>query len=133
MSAPHFTFNYNFNLGNSSAVSMAKIKYRKNASINHELEVKSSEIHGLGLFARSHIPKGALVGICKTKKAGEEDGPYTLYIENEKKREVTCILKFINHSGKPNVVYYNDLSVVTLKKLKPGDELTHDYGDGWQA
>ena len=32
----------------------------------------------------------------------------------------------------PNVAYYDDLTVVTLKAVKAGAELLHDYGDEWE-
>ena len=40
-----------------------------------------------------------------------------------------CIhLRYINHSGDPNAVYYDDFTVVALKDIEKGEELLHDYG-----
>jgi len=44
--------------------------------------------------------------------------------------EVTCDLKFINHSDRPNACYYDDLSVVALRDIETGEEITHDYACG---
>jgi hypothetical protein len=46
--------------------------------------------------------------------------------------DLLCRLRFINHSKKPNVAYLDNLSVVALRKIRPGDELTHNYGDEWK-
>jgi SET domain-containing protein len=29
------------------------------------------------------------------------------------------------------VAYYDDLSVVALRNIEPGEELTHHYGEDW--
>lgn len=95
------------------------------------VRVAESPVHGRGLFAAKQIRKGTELGICKTRKA-KKDGPYVLWLEDEDRDvEVICDLKFINHGKKPNVSYYDDLSVVALKNIKPGDELLHHYGDDW--
>jgi SET domain-containing protein len=94
--------------------------------------VDKSPVHGKGLFARKAIPKGTELGLCKTKKA-KKDGPYVLFLEDVgERRRVMCDLRFINHGKKPNVAYYDDLTVETLKKVKKGEELLHDYGDDWE-
>ena len=98
---------------------------------NKKVYVADSGIHGKGLFAKSKIKKGELIGKVKTK-AAKKDGPYVLWIEDANKpREVTCELKYINHSTKPNAAYYDDLTVVALKAIKEDEEITHHYGDDW--
>ena len=98
---------------------------------NKKVYVADSGIHGKGLFAKDKIAKGELIGKVKSK-AAKKDGPYVLWLEDANKpREVTCELKYINHSRKPNAAYYDDLTVVALKAIKPGDEITHHYGDDW--
>lgn len=93
------------------------------------LTVGPSKIHGKGLFATEKIRKGTVIGYCDTRKT-KTPGEHTLHLENGPV-DVTCCLKYINHSSQPNVAYYDDLSVVALKAIKPGDELTHHYGDDW--
>ena len=40
---------------------------------------------------------------------------------------VTCDLRFINHSNEPNAAYYDDLSVMSLRDIRPGEEIVHNY------
>ncbi len=40
-------------------------------------------------------------------------------------------MKYINHSAKPNAVYYDDFTVVALRNIKADEEITHYYGEGW--
>ncbi|AKH68444.1 SET domain [Spongiibacter sp. IMCC21906] len=93
--------------------------------------VAKSPVHGKGLFATKKIAGGELLGYCKTRKT-KEAGLHTLTLEDGRLFDVTCSLKYINHSKKPNVSYYDDFSVVALRNIKPGDELLHDYGDEWE-
>ena len=88
-------------------------------------EVKESGIHGLGLFSVDTIKKGTILGTCKTRKT-EVPNDYTLWVEDQP-YDVVCNLKYINHSDNPNVVYFDDLTVVALKNIQSGEELTHNY------
>lgn len=92
-------------------------------------EVKESPLHGRGLFATKHIPAGEVIGWLKIKKAKKSklDGPYVLWVDGKKPVRVTCDLRFINHSNKPNAVYYDDLSVMSLRDIQPGEEIVHNY------
>lgn len=98
--------------------------------MNFKLRVKKSHIHGKGLFAAERIAKNAMLGYCKTKPT-DEAGLHTLDLPDGECVDVVCKLKYINHSQKPNVVYYDDLSVVSLREIYEGEELTHDYGEAW--
>jgi len=91
--------------------------------------VKNSPIHGKGLFAKKAIKKGVVLGVCKTKPTKKE-GLYTLSFD-DKQLDVVCDLKYINHSKKPNAIYWDDLSVETLKAIKKDQEIFHDYGEDW--
>ena len=48
-------------------------------------------------------------------------------MEEDKGFRVECDFRFINHSGKPNAVYYDTLEVCALRDIKKGEEITHDY------
>jgi len=91
--------------------------------------VGDSEIHGKGLFAGSRITAGAVIGWLQVRPA-ERDGAYVLWLDEARAVEVTCDLKFINHSDRPNACYYDDLSVVALRDIETGEEITHDYACG---
>lgn len=94
------------------------------------LRVDHSEIHGRGLFATEAIRKGTIIGHCKTRKTRVQS-EYTLWLDKGPV-DVTCRLKYINHNSIPNVAYQDDLSVVALKNIKAGQELTHHYGADWE-
>jgi len=100
-------------------------------SLKKKLERRASEIHGAGLFSTIAIKKGAVLGTCSVRKT-QEPGLHTLWLDDgDRLVDVKCRLKYINHSKKPNVAYLDDLRVVALRKIRPGDELLHDYGDAW--
>jgi SET domain-containing protein len=50
-----------------------------------------------------------------------------LWLSADEAIEVTCEFKYINHSDDPNACYYDDLSVVALRDIRPHEEITHDY------
>ena len=90
------------------------------------LTIKQSGINGLGLFAQEGIAQGANLGTTHIE------------IENdEKKIEIlrTPLGGFINHANDANVVkvelhderYRKIWTLVTLKNIKKGEELTVKY------
>ncbi len=91
--------------------------------------VKTSPIHGKGLFAKKALKKGTVLGICKTKPSKKE-GLYTLSFE-DKQLDVTCDLKYINHAKNANAIYWDDLSVEVIRPIKKDQEIFHDYGEDW--
>ena len=94
-----------------------------------KLKVASSLIHGQGLFTHSPIDAGTMIGVCETV-ATDDPGEHTLWLESGPV-DVTCDLRFINHSKAPNVAYYDDGTAVALRRIDQGEELTHDYGSDW--
>lgn len=94
------------------------------------IRIGASTIHGTGLFARIFIPKGTVIGQIEGDWV-EEDGPCVLWINEHQGICVTNDLRFINHSSNPNVAYYDDMTVSTLRNIEADEEITHDYmGDG---
>lgn len=96
-------------------------------SIDSYLQCEPSNIHGFGLFTSIALKKGTLLGTCDVLKV-EVPNEYTLWCDDGF-YEVQCILKYINHSAIPNVVYYDDFTVVALRDIAAGEELTHYYSD----
>lgn len=93
--------------------------------------VAASPVHGRGLFARVDIPAETELGICATQPAAGA-GPHVLWLDEATRPvQVTCDLRYINHAAQPNVAYYEDLSVMTLRDIQAGEELLHHYGDDW--
>lgn len=90
------------------------------------LYVKKSKIHGKGMFAAQKIKKDVTLGPLLGKPT-KKDGIYVLWLTEKKGLHVTNDYRFINHSDKPNCAL-TGTEVVTLKSIKPDEELTHDYG-----
>ncbi|MEM7562499.1 MAG: SET domain-containing protein [Pseudomonadota bacterium] len=88
--------------------------------------VDKSPIHGKGLFAKSFIAKDTIIGWLETIPF-EKEGDYVLWLSEKKAVEVVCDLRFINHADQPNSCYYDDLSVVAIRDINPGEEITHNY------
>jgi len=88
--------------------------------------VANSKIHGKGLFAGDHISTGTVLGWL-TGIPTSIDGVYVLWLSEKQAIEVTCELRYINHSDDPNACYYDDLSVMALRDIQPHEEITHDY------
>ena len=88
--------------------------------------VAASRIHGKGLFASSLITAGSIIGWLQGRPS-TVDGSHVLWISETQGIEVLCDLRYINHSDRPNACYYDDLSVVALRDIKPDEEITHDY------
>ena len=90
------------------------------------VHVADSSIHGKGLFAGCRIAAGTVLGKIKGIPS-QRDGSYVLWLSASEAIEVTCDLKYINHSDEPNACYYDDLSVVALHDIQAHEEITHDY------
>ncbi|MEM6707417.1 MAG: SET domain-containing protein [Pseudomonadota bacterium] len=98
--------------------------------VKRSLRAARSGIHGTGLFATAPIDTDTVLGDLRTQPASR-DGPYVLTTDAGQFR-VLCKLRYINHSAVPNVAYCDDLTVIALRRIEAGEELTHDYGDDWR-
>jgi len=94
--------------------------------------VKNSSIHGKGLFATQEIQKDEIIGAFQYRKA-KKDGPYVLWLSEEHGYTVLDDFKYINHSNHANAAYYDDFTVVAIKTIQLGDEITHYYGEDWSS
>jgi hypothetical protein len=88
--------------------------------------IDESPIHGKGLFAARTIKPGEIIGQIDGLPA-KRDGRYVLWISSTQGVRVRCHLKFINHSHRPNAIYYDTLEVVALCRIRKGEEITHNY------
>ena len=93
-------------------------------------EPRPSEIHGTGLFATRRIPAETCLGKLEGEWV-EADGPHVLWIDGTRGLHVTNDLRYINHADEPNAVYYDDLTVYSLRTIEPGEEITHNYDGDW--
>lgn len=98
------------------------------------VSVKRSGIHGRGLFAEEPIEAGTYIGRYEgpiTRRNGayvlwiiEEDGnAYGINGKNE--------MRFVNHSDQPNAELHNE-EFYALRDIRPGEEITIDYGPEWR-
>ena len=92
----------------------------------NRIYVADSPVHGKGLFASSRIAAGSVIGNIKGIPS-KKDGSHVLWLSASEAIEVTCDLRYINHSDDPNACYYDDLSVMALRDIHPQEEITHDY------
>lgn len=113
--------------------------------------VRGSKIHGRGMFASKEIPRGTRIieytGERITKAEGwrrelkrqaraERGGDGCIYIfELNTKTDIDGSVlwntaRYINHSCDPNCesqITRGRVWIVSLRKIKPGEELTYDY------
>lgn len=111
---------------------------------------KKSGINNLGLFAKGDINKGEKVieykGRKFTHKQVEEndrfDNSKAIYLFTLNERYVldgdtkTNTAKYINHSCDPNCevdIINGKIWIIAIKDIKKGDELSYDYGFGYDA
>jgi hypothetical protein len=69
--------------------------------------VAASLIHGKGLFAKTAIADGEVIGWLNGKPCST-DAAHVLWISERQGIEVLCDLRYINHSNDPNACYYDD-------------------------
>lgn len=108
--------------------------------------VRKSSIHGRGVFALSHIPKGSrLIEYTgehishdeADARYGEEheDSPHTMLfsVDDEIVIDATrrgSSARWINHSCAPNCEAVEDedrIFIEAIRNILPGEELTYDY------
>ena len=132
----------------------------KEPTTSKYIEVRESEIHGTGVFAKTKVPKGKkvieYVGEKITKKESERrsialieknqgsetDGAVYIF-EVNKRYDIDGNIpentaRFINHSCDPNCepdVIKNRVWLISKRKIKEGEELSYNYGfdlDGYE-
>ena len=107
-----------------------------------EIEVRPSQIHGKGIFAKADINAHEVVMIIRgevitgkecERREEEENNVYIFwngryYIDTA----MTDKIKYINHNCEPNCgVWGRDkesLSLIAERNIKAGEEITMDYG-----
>lgn len=114
----------------------------KSSDKSNLIEVKSSGIHGYGLFAVENIAPGEMLFIIKgevidedeaIRREEEEENVYIFYngdtyIDTVKTEKI----KYINHSCEPNCEVMDgdevSLKLVSTRVIEEGEEITIDYG-----
>jgi len=97
--------------------------------------VKSSTIHGRGLFSKTRIVKDSYLGTYSGKKA-VNDGMHVLWAEQEdgswEGRHGQNVLRYLNHSRNPSCEFIG-FDLYALRDIHVGEELTIDYGAGFDC
>jgi SET domain-containing protein len=105
---------------------------------------RNSGIHGRGVFATTHIPKGTRLVEYKgqrlteaqvDKRYANDDSPHTFLFALDDGMVIDATYqgnsaRWINHSCAPNCEAVDDggrIFIETLRALRPGDELVYDY------
>ncbi|MBL7055975.1 SET domain-containing protein-lysine N-methyltransferase [Candidatus Woesearchaeota archaeon] len=107
-----------------------------------KISIKKSEIHGLGLFAESNMPKGEIIaeyigekvlGEEGDRRSIEDDNPFIMSLDEEYDIDGNCkenLAKFVNHSCESNVTFEvknGKMWCIALSDISAGEELTTDY------
>jgi len=105
-------------------------------------QVRESKIHGRGLFAIADIARNEIVAvkgghIVDGKTLREEItpllGPVEIQIDDDlfiapvTKEERELSMLYLNHSCNPNLGVRGAITFVAMRKIRAGEELTHDW------
>src|SRR6476660_1826912 len=110
--------------------------------LSPKTEVRESKIHGRGLFATADIAKDEIVAvkgghIVNRKTLGEKitpvHGPVEIQIDDdlfiapvtEEERELSVL--YSNHSCDTNIGVRGEITLVAMRDIRAGEELTHDW------
>ena len=105
-------------------------------------EVRESNIHGRGLFAITDIAKNEIVAVKGGHIISREElrekitprlGPVEIQIDDdlfiapvtEEEREASML--YSNHSCNPNLGMRGEITLVAMRDIRAGEELTHDW------
>jgi SET domain-containing protein len=125
----------------------------KEGNMNSYVEVRTSQLHGNGVFAKQEIPKGTkiiqYIGNKITKEEGSKkeqqsmellktnaDAPRTYIFELNEHYDLDGDIpnndaKFINHSCDPNCevdIINDEIWIFAIKDIHKGEELSFNYG-----
>ncbi len=98
------------------------------------IEVRQSPIHGKGLYALRRFRLGARIGIFEGIET-DSDGEHVLWLTDEDGLETGLEgrneLRFLNHACLPNAEL-DGVDLHAVRNIQPGQEITIDYGEGWE-
>ena len=112
------------------------------------VEVRTSPLHGRGLFASTDIPAGALIGVYPLLILSHEDTErlkatrlyhYVFYVDEREDGVMRAAVAFgaismCNHSAEANCDFFVDaeaetVALTTRVAVKEGNEILIDYED----
>lgn len=106
-----------------------------------ELKFVSAEI-GYGIFANAHIPKGTITWVkddldrvipketLKNMSPANLENLLKYSYRNSNGDYVFCwdLTRYVNHSYQPNSMMTSMGFEIAIRDIKPGEEMTNDYG-----
>lgn len=94
------------------------------------IAVQESGIHGRGLFAKAPIPAESLI-LRAAGRRTRRNGDHVLWLVDDEGRDrgllVTNEARYVNHDDEPNACFYGE-ELWSLRAIRAGEEITHDYG-----
>jgi hypothetical protein len=104
------------------------------AKLLDRIEVRRSEIHGRGIFARKRLRENQRIGRFEGART-TRNGMHVLWLIGEDGTEIGIRgrneLRFLNHGDPPNAEFRDD-ELYALRNIQPGTELLIDYGEEWR-
>ncbi len=91
---------------------------------------KRSNIHKIGVFAKSFIPKGSKFYMLPLGKILNAPKRGCAHVGNNKYLSDEIVLNWVNHSCDPNSrldINSKEPCLVSLRDIKVGEEVTCDY------
>ena len=102
--------------------------------LKNRVIVRSSSIHGKGVFAKSRIDEESKIGTYAGVRGVTSDGTYVLWVEQDNGRVIGIEgrneLRFLNHSSQPNAEFDGE-HLYALRPIEPNEEITFHYGEEW--
>jgi hypothetical protein len=90
---------------------------------------KKSNVHGIGIFTKQDIKKGAIFYEVPTDVISNVAKPKWAYIGKNRWVSDVKVLDYINHSCDSNTILdiADDPKLIAKKDIKSGEEITVDY------
>jgi SET domain-containing protein len=108
---------------------------QQNPNLTKLFHAKESRIHGEGLFARIKIHADQYLGSYDGRTT-HENGMHVLWVQEASGewigRDGENLLRYINHATSPNAEF-DGFDLYALRAIEPGEEITIDYGDEFDA
>lgn len=107
--------------------------------VSPKIEIRESEIHGIGMFAKAQIRRGEVVfikgGHIVTRGELFSSAQINSYLPIDDDYFVGAINKdeeddvklFVNHSCEPSCGLRGEITFVAMRDIEEGEELTCDY------
>ena len=117
----------------------ARNRNKTNGAIAHPFRVGRSRT-GLGVFATEPIRKGKFIveylgPLLNNEQCEKVDNKYLFEVNARWTIDGSPrsnVARYINHSCRPNADTYilrtHQIKIRAIKNIKPGDEITYDYG-----